>query len=535
MAKITITAPTSLAEALRSLPEGGVSNVIKAGITAALVSQNVKNAVGDSVNRTDAPRTTEEKMAYALKTFVEFHRSKLEADEDVSHLSREDAQVYHTLAIAFEFSIRDLMRGTEPFTKGSEAEVFRVRAGDSEFVIVKRRYDSVSGSKGVDNEYRLQTLARNVAKKTDGVRVPKIFHRIHGDDGAEYIVMEYVKGKTLWNLMLESLANPGMSVQGSLSLQDVNPVQRFFHSRAQFDKNFDNDTDAESDMIERYRAHGEKIGSPYDLGMKVVDPISRQVTYPHLKPYLDADLKKLSMFDAETVAYVEKKLRKFLGDLHNEGIYHRDLNIRNVMLTPDGDLYVIDFGKGVKSVPNDSSVYDAEEGKYDSDFSIIEQFKQHGPKAETDADRIKKAAETSRKGISEERVAKAARQMGLDSVAVAETVSRISQKFGAKYFENLFKQYVDGTAERYHPDSFIRANPRKADAVKGTETGKRQLLANLLLADREELETLLAYFDSIGAKLRASHSVPLYGSPVKDERAEKYLPIFEAAVIAAME
>ncbi len=211
MPKISLSLPPDIAEAVKTLPEGGLSKAVQAGITAAILSSSVKNGVDSAMSR--APKTPEEKMSYALKTFVDFHRSKLESDEDVTHLSESDAQVYHTLAIAFEFSIRELMRGAKCFTQGSEAEIFRVKAGDSEFVVVKRRYDSFSGSLGTDRECKLQIAARNVAKKTEGVRVPKIFHRIHGEDGSEYIVMEYVKGKTLWNLMLESLANPGQNSQ----------------------------------------------------------------------------------------------------------------------------------------------------------------------------------------------------------------------------------------------------------------------------------------------------------------------------------
>ncbi len=183
--------------------------------------------------------------------------------------------------------------------------------------------------------------------------MPKIFHRLHAEDGSEYIVMEYVKGKTLWNLMIESIVNPAQSSQGNLTIGAENPVARFFESRSGFETTFDNDTEAEKGMQSWYREYGEKLGLKHDLGIMNTDPITRKTTYPNLEPYLEADLKKLSMFDADTVSYVEKKLRKFLKDLHDEGIFHRDLNIRNVMLTPKGDIYVIDFGKGVQSSPND--------------------------------------------------------------------------------------------------------------------------------------------------------------------------------------
>ncbi|MDQ1343883.1 MAG: Protein kinase protein [Patescibacteria group bacterium] len=409
MPKINITLPRDIAEAVKNLPEGGLSNTVQALAASEMLSSSVRNDVNAAIS--GAPRTIEEKIALTFKTFIDFHRSKLEDDEDVSHLSEADAQFYHSLAIAFQFSIRELMRGAESFTHGTEAEIFRVKAGDSEFVIVKRRYDSFSGTLAIDRECQLQVAARNVAKKTDGVRVPKIFDRLRGEDGSEYIVMEYVKGKTLWNLMVESIVNPSRSSEESLAIGAENPIARFFESRSGFETTFDNDTEAENGMRAWYQEYGERLGLKHDLGIMNTDPITRKTTYPNLEPYLEADLKKLSMFDAETVAYVAKKLRKFLKELHDEGIYHRDLNVRNIMLTPEGDIYVIDFGKGIQSSPNDFGAYDTQEGMGNTDFSIIEQFRAYGPKVLSDIEKRVKDAVEIKNGISLERVAKAADEL----------------------------------------------------------------------------------------------------------------------------
>ncbi len=142
MPKISVSLPPDIAEAVRSLPEGELSKTLQALTTSAFLSSSVSKDVNAVMS--GAPRTPEEKIALTFKTFVDFHRSKLEDDEDVTHLSPSDAEMYHSLAIAFEFSIKELMRGAKSFTHGTEAEIFRVRAGDSEFVIVKRRHDSFS-------------------------------------------------------------------------------------------------------------------------------------------------------------------------------------------------------------------------------------------------------------------------------------------------------------------------------------------------------------------------------------------------------
>jgi hypothetical protein len=56
-------------------------------------------------------------------------------------------------------------------------------------------------------------------------------------------------------------------------------------------------------------------------------------------------------------------------------------------------------------------VYDAQEGKCNDDFSIIEQFRACGPKALSEAEKYVKHAAEIKNGISSERMAKAAREL----------------------------------------------------------------------------------------------------------------------------
>lgn len=544
------------------LPEGGApvpsENVASSGKrkVSASVAKGVADAVerltGGSapIGRTSSISTILEnalaagssgKLADALGSSIRgllaFHDRYLSDDTDPETLNPELKDIYGALASSFAKNLLDEMHADERkhyLTAGSEGEIYRLSTDSGEFIIAKRRYDSRSGSVGTDRECDLQKEARRIAKGCDGIAVPKIFSRIPDPEGGcEYVVMEYVRGKTLWTLALETLANEGGPAQPALALE-THPILRFFEERSHFSVRYDNDTEAENDMVERYRTFGEKIGSPYDLGSRVVDPVSRQITYPYLKPHLDADLARTQVFGPEVIQHISSKLRPFLAKLHDQGIYHRDLNVRNLMIGEDGLIYVIDFGKGIRSTPNDDSVYDAQEGKHDNDFSILELIRSYGPKAETEADKIRRAAMESKKGISPERVAKAAAQMGVDPTELAKSVERISQKFGTPYFKNLFKQYADGTAERSYPNSFIQFRARKPEAVTASENGKRQLLAYLLLADRETLEELVEHFDAVGKKLSEPGKAPLFGSAAKDERAAKYLPFFESAVIAAM-
>lgn len=521
--KVSASVTQKVADAVEKIA-GTTMSLAKSATISTILEYALNSATNDAIGS-------------SIRGILAFHERYLSDDTDPEALNPELKDIYGALASSFAKNLLDEMHKDEKkhfLTAGSEGEIYRLSTDSGEFIIAKRRYDSVSGSVGTDRECDLQMAARRIAKSCDGVAVPKIFSRIPDPEGkCEYVVMEYVKGKTLWNLALETLANEGRTAQPSLALE-THPILRFYEGRSHFAVKYDNDTEAENDMVERYRAFGEKIGSQYDLGTRVIDPVTRQVTYPYLKPYLDADLARVPVFGSDVIQHVSAKLRPFLAKLHEQGIYHRDLNVRNLMIGEDGLIYVIDFGKGIRSAPNDDSVYDAQEGKHDNDFSILDLVRSYGPKALTEADKIRKEAAESKKGISPERISKAAAQMGIDPASLAGSVERISQKFGTKYFENLFKQYVDGTAERTNPSSYIQFRARKPEAVKASENGKRQLLAYLLLADPETLEHLLAYFDSIGKRLAIPHAAPLYGSAAKDERAAKYLPFFESAVIAAM-
>lgn len=475
-----------------------------------------------------------------LMGLLAFHNRYLQSGKTVTQLPEELAQIHEALSSSLSRTFLDEMHKNAAkyyLTAGSEGEIYRLRTSSGDFIIAKRRFDSVGGMNGTSNECKLQQEAYEIAKDFEGVEVPQIFTRIPDpEEGWEYVLMECVKGKTLWSLALESIANAKKTVQGSLNVSsETNPIRRFYEERSTFETKFDNDTEAELQIIEHYRLIAEELGLP-DPGMRVRE-MNGAVSLPNLKKHIDEDLAKIQIFDSETIAHIATKLRPFLAKLHEKGIYHRDLNVRNLMIGEDGLIYVIDFGKGVKSVPNDDSVYHAQEGKYDNDFSILELVRNWGPKVETAADRIKKETEKGKQGITKARIENAAGNLGLDPAKVAASVSRIGQKFGAKYFEGQFRSYADGSAKnRIREDMFISPNPKRANTKAATQAGLTQLLAYLLVADRDQLEATFAYFDDLGRSLAdPMRKTPIFGSEAKDENARKYLPVFESAVIAAME
>lgn len=348
----------------------------------------------------------ENAMSEALYGLVAFYEHSFQDGEeiDVSKLPTNLVRVHDALLGGFVREFLDEMHSHSDryfLTEGSEGQIFRIHTAAGDFIIAKRRFDSVVGRDGTNRECELQTAARQIAKDFPGIAVPKIFSRVDDPkEGVEYVIMQCVPGKTIWTLLLETIANSEQAGQRQLDFEsDSNPVKRFFQSRSHFTAQFAHDTEAETSMIEHFRPLSIERGTP-DPGTRV-RTINGGISFPYLEAFLKEHLAKTAVFDEAFVRYFERTLRPYLEALHQAGIYHRDLNVRNLMLGEDGNIYVIDFGKGVRTPggTKDDSVYDAQEGKHDSDFSIIDLIRHYGPKIETEADRIRKEAAEFRESL----------------------------------------------------------------------------------------------------------------------------------------
>lgn len=95
------------------------------------------------------------------------------------------------------------VKQSQPYTSGTEGDIYRLEITGKEYIIVKKRYFVLQ------NEHLFQKKAYEIAKElskeeTNTIAVPEVFsHFIDGSD--EYIVMEYIHGKTLYALILEQL------------------------------------------------------------------------------------------------------------------------------------------------------------------------------------------------------------------------------------------------------------------------------------------------------------------------------------------
>jgi len=358
----------------------------------------------------------------------------------------------------FEYGIEQMQKhilqkvgSSEPYTSGTEGDIYRIEIKGKEYIIVKKRYHISQ------KEHVFQKKAYKIASKLskqDGniVSVPELFN--HFVDGSnEYIVMEYVHGKTLYTLILEQLITKILlpliekteknsidqatfirleefltryelqTKQFALNLNSTS--ESSFYSRFEESSriHFPNDTDAELGTLEFYNLL-------YDAGLIQENP-NQKDGKTGANPFLIKEYKKyfseLSLFQESESKEIRKQLRVFLQTLHENQLYHRDLggNPRNIMFGENGKIYVIDFGKGVEvsgaSSSADEIYHDTlHNGTYDDDLSILTMISTLTESSElSETDKRNAQIEILRKNLPVEQIHRASKNLGLQENSVA--------------------------------------------------------------------------------------------------------------------
>ncbi len=96
-----------------------------------------------------------------------FHERYLQDGKTVNDLSEDLVQIYAAVITPLTPSFLDEMHKNASryyLTAGSEGEIYRLRTLNGDFIIAKRRYDSVGGINGTSNECKLQQEACEIAK-----------------------------------------------------------------------------------------------------------------------------------------------------------------------------------------------------------------------------------------------------------------------------------------------------------------------------------------------------------------------------------
>lgn len=257
-----------------------------------------------------------------------------------------------------------------PFTHGQEWEVYKIHIDGSTYLIAKKRFDN-----NCMHEVAMQQKAYDISKTSlSWVRVPRIVDNFrNGKD--EYIVMEYVPGKTLYCLIFEKIVEQSLLQHFSLQeVQDYISPDGSVH--------FEDDEDAKNKT-------NELLNKLYIAGKSKENPQSFVIDKNGNKRFLieqvfNDHITKIQIFNEQEKKQIQSQLHKFIGDMHTQWLHHRDVwaNTRNIMFVPNPQgwyiLYLIDFGRaqiGVNEVVYRDELNDV---SYASDMAIITLIKNIG-------------------------------------------------------------------------------------------------------------------------------------------------------------
>ncbi len=110
--------------------------------------------------------------------------------------------------------------------------------------------------------------------------------------------------------------------------------------------------------LEKTRAWREwhLLAEMFEQGLPVPRPVAARAVRHGL--FYSADLVTLCLPDVEPLADVLmqstltdeqwQEIGRTIKRFHDAGVYHADLNVRNILLDKDGEVFVIDFDKGEK-------------------------------------------------------------------------------------------------------------------------------------------------------------------------------------------
>lgn len=265
------------------------------------------------------------------------------------------------------------------FTAWQEWEVYKINLWFKDILLLKRRFNS-----GAENEFALQEIAYKFSKKsTSWVKVPEPIDCFNNWVD-EFILMEYIKWKTLYTMIWQSIVEDILikDIQKSINKNnDFSLLSELDQYKIQYGKewkiDFENDSECERAVRELLFIMFARWLIKDNPGEALIDNRWRR-TYKLLEKLYKQNFTKVSLFDENQKKSITTSLRKFLNNIHEEWLYHRDLwgNPRNIMFEKKWDNFevtVIDFGKAEKLAPGSKSLYfdQLSWADYDNDNYII--------------------------------------------------------------------------------------------------------------------------------------------------------------------
>lgn len=244
-----------------------------------------------------------------------------------------------------DYVIKQVSKNKVPMlTFWKQAEIYKVALPhewwQKYFLVAKKKKDTHDEKYDLRKEFRLQQEVYSSVAHPH-VKVPEVFGYQELPNGEQFIVMEFVPGQTIYTLLLNKV------------------VEKNHPERAPAK----DDREADINMLKLFGLESTK------------NMISKIET----TPYIYSKVKWMKIFTQEQAKNMKKYLKEFLWDMHKKWIYHRDLwgNLRNIMICPDGKIYIIDFWKAIKKhdVKNENEAYtettEQEINQYYSDEEIL--------------------------------------------------------------------------------------------------------------------------------------------------------------------
>lgn len=196
------------------------------------------------------------------------------------------------------------------YARWSEWIIFKIEIKDEnwenkEYLVAKKRFDG-----NTQREFNIHHDVQSLMPIWDDtVRVPELKARISWLNWENYIIMDFIKWKTIYQSIVEEI----------------------LRKRGLWTINFKNDSEASTCLCKLLW-----IETNTEENLNRVD-----------KEYyrLSEDIK---LFDSKTWKKYRTALKKFLDTIHENWIYHRDLHEKNIIIWDDWKIYIIDFGKSIK-------------------------------------------------------------------------------------------------------------------------------------------------------------------------------------------
>ena len=324
-------------------------NPNKNDTTEDIEDTNIKNKNGNtSSNEIKSKEKWKSKTNdFEIKDAVTENNTKKKENKNNNEIIFLDDELDEELKAQIIAIIQEKEKNKEYYAKWTEWIIFKIPITNKEWktkeiLVAKKRFD-----KKIENEYYIQDKVQKLLPIwKDIVRVPELKWRIDTIDWDSYIIMDFIKGKTLYTSIIEKILSK--KTWSTIVLENDAQADQFF---LKFCPKWLDPNNAED--------------------QKTIDNIyKREATW-------------IKIFDNWTGTLYEEAIKDFINIIHKNWIYHRDLHEKNIILWEDGNIYIIDFGKSkeTQTIEDCKDIYyeyywENDYGIYQDDKIICEKIKE---------------------------------------------------------------------------------------------------------------------------------------------------------------